>query len=64
MGAIVRVGVGDAPFLTFTVIEAVATSALLLLYPLTEIEWVPFATPVELHEILKGGDDATQFPST
>ena len=63
VGTAVGVAVGDPPFLTFTVMEVVATIALLLLYPLTEIKCVPLATPVELQEILNGGEDATQFPS-
>ena len=52
VGPIVVVGVGDAPLLTFRLIEAVATNALLLLYPLTEIACSPFATPVEFHAIV------------
>ncbi len=63
VGTTVGVGVGDPPFWTFTVIEVVATSALLLLYPLTEIECMPFATPVELQGMVKGGEDAIQPPS-
>ena len=50
VGATVGVVVGDTPFLTFTVMEAVATSALLVLYPFTEIECRPFETPVELQD--------------
>jgi hypothetical protein len=52
VGAIVGVGVGDDPLLTFTLIEVVATNALLVLYPLTEMACRPFATPVEFQAIV------------
>jgi hypothetical protein len=45
-------------------LKAVATNALLLLYPLTEIECSPFETPVESQPTLYGGEDAIQLPST
>jgi hypothetical protein len=52
VGAIVGVGVVDAPLLTFRLIEVVATNALLLLYPLTEMACSPLATPAEFHAIV------------
>jgi hypothetical protein len=57
-------GVGDDPFLTFRVTEALATTVLLVLYPLTEMVCEPFATLLEVQLRVYGGDDATQFPST
>jgi hypothetical protein len=62
--ASVGVGVADTPFSTFRLVEALATNVLLLLYPLMEMVCVPFATLVELHAIVYGGEDATQVPST
>jgi hypothetical protein len=55
----VLVGVAVAPpFWTFTVTEAVATCALLLLYARAEIVWLPFETPAEFQVKLNGGEDA------
>jgi hypothetical protein len=48
VGATVGVGDGDVPFFTLTLIEVLATKALLVLYPLTEMVCVPFATLFEV----------------
>ena len=48
VGATVGVGLWDVPFLTFTLIEVLATNALLLLYPLTAMVCVPFVTLLEV----------------